>query len=507
MPVGGLTIAAASQPRHCACASAPHQAPLTASQKSERKAEHVKNQEAEDAAVNEWFQYTHNLAHQLGERFDKKLCYFLDRFFQGGAKMIKHQEKVNPFNAYKALKAEEIQEAGGVVPNAPTLSETLSPKYAKLSEEEKAKLVEDFKDVKADISKIKRDTPRSKSQDVANVVRNVTMLLQGLSYCVGTEAFFLIVRNNADFYMEPQWFFSTAELERYMPLAVGKKWDLATVGAKVKAFAVAGCDTMRLLRTAKQKCDHLKVEIWQLVNKGLCAITHLPDITMQYLHYDKDIVLKHGVDSSVKELVKLRDALDKGDGRWVKLTREEREEQQKKWDEDVEAGRVIPKSRQSRSDKGKKRERTDNDNDNDNDNDHHGTVIPQPTASNSSPSGPVIEEPNSAVTTPAPPAKRVRKSVTYSTSSASSATTNKENKNLARRTKAASGGTQQDDDTTRKAVARLQAKHRVVSAETIDDSNTEPKQSTAANSAGTAMPALGSASGSGTGPSDAAGPL
>jgi hypothetical protein len=49
-------------------------------------------------------------ADNLGKRFNKKPWYFLDIFFQGGAKMVTHNNKMNTFNAFKSLKAVELNE-------------------------------------------------------------------------------------------------------------------------------------------------------------------------------------------------------------------------------------------------------------------------------------------------------------------------------------------------------------------------------------------------------------
>jgi hypothetical protein len=71
--------------------------------------------------------------------------------------------------------------------------------------------------------------------------------MSSLAYRVGIEGMFVIVRNNTDFHMEPYWYFTSSELERYMPLAIRKRWDTAQVGAKLEAFAIAGCDTLSKL--------------------------------------------------------------------------------------------------------------------------------------------------------------------------------------------------------------------------------------------------------------------
>jgi hypothetical protein len=68
--------------------------------------------------------------------------------------------------------------------------------------------------------------------------------MAGLGNRVGIEGFFCIVRNNAEFGMAPEWYFTSPELEAYMPIATRKRWDTGQVGVKLEAFAVAGCDAV-----------------------------------------------------------------------------------------------------------------------------------------------------------------------------------------------------------------------------------------------------------------------
>ncbi|KAJ7765983.1 hypothetical protein B0H14DRAFT_2243626, partial [Mycena olivaceomarginata] len=83
---------------------------------------------------------------------------------------------------------------------------------------------------------------RARAQDFANTAHNMEKLLSGLALRVGVEGFFVIVRSNTDFNSDPYWFFTSAELRHYMPLAIRKRWDTAEVGVKLEAFSVAGCD-------------------------------------------------------------------------------------------------------------------------------------------------------------------------------------------------------------------------------------------------------------------------
>jgi hypothetical protein len=84
--------------------------PIPSQQHKEKLAIHQENQRQLDDAVAEWYAYTLAKADDLGKRFNKKPRYFLDIFFQGRAKMVTHNNKTNAFNAFKSLKAAELNE-------------------------------------------------------------------------------------------------------------------------------------------------------------------------------------------------------------------------------------------------------------------------------------------------------------------------------------------------------------------------------------------------------------
>ncbi|KAJ7342566.1 hypothetical protein DFH08DRAFT_703817 [Mycena albidolilacea] len=269
------TIQAVSAPRIHQAPSQPR-APLTMEEKKEKRETSKEKQAAIDSAVAEFFSYTESKAIKLGERFDRKPHYFLDLFFQGGARMVNHHDKINPCNAFKSEKAAERREEGASGLKAQELHEEYKEEYEALTPEEKEALVERyviFAQTKDEVSKARRDTPRARIRDVLNTVHNIQMLMHGLKFRVGIEGYFCIVRNTPDFYMIPQWYFTSAELERYMPLAVRHKWDTGEVGCRLEAFAIAGCDTMNLLRTNKSKVSFLKGDIRDRVHEGLGALS------------------------------------------------------------------------------------------------------------------------------------------------------------------------------------------------------------------------------------------
>ncbi|KAJ7190069.1 hypothetical protein GGX14DRAFT_580167 [Mycena pura] len=491
MPNTVKTIQAVSAPR--ARPPAPPRAPLTAEEKKEKHAERVATQEKMDKDV-EWFSYTHAKATELGIKYDKKARYFLDIFFQGGVHMVNHQEKTNPYNAFKAEKAAQRRDEGETGLKAQGLHEQYKEEYEALTEADKAALVERYDQLKDDIPKIRRDTPKARIRDVSNTVRNIQMLFHGLSYRVGIEGFFCIVRNTTDFYMGPQWYFTSDALQQYMPLAVRRKWDTGDVGTRLEAFALADCDTMNLLRSTQQKVAFLKGDIWDRVLAGLMSITGKSDIRMDYIYHEESIVLKYGVElvgwtcerfvnpselsSSVTVLTTLCDALRDGECKWVKLTPAERRSWKEKWDDDVAAGKVIARVRAARFDIGRKRKVAaldaeedeapvtgglEDDDEPNNNNEPDGSD--EPTAN-----GPIIDEPDdtlchsAASKTPedctgAPKVKAA--TAALKAKAARTRGTAKENIGL--------GG--RDDDVTRAALDQLKRRHLTKSRAIISDSD------------------------------------
>ncbi|KAJ7229516.1 hypothetical protein B0H12DRAFT_1029962 [Mycena haematopus] len=240
MPAVYSTIAAASSARR-RVEEPKKSAPLTAEQQKEKRDARQVKQARIDTYVQKWMEDTNTLANTMAEEFDMKPRYFLDIFFQGGAHMINHQEVVNPYNAFKSFKAAELREAGEAK-NAKEIHRDHFAEYEALTPDEKESLVQEFEKDRTQNFRLRRDTPRGKVQDVANVVRNMKMLMFSLGQRVGIEGFFCIVKNNVEFKMSPEWYFTSKELENYMEIATRKRWVTGEVGMKLEAFAIAGCD-------------------------------------------------------------------------------------------------------------------------------------------------------------------------------------------------------------------------------------------------------------------------
>ncbi|KAJ7241549.1 hypothetical protein C8J57DRAFT_1526695 [Mycena rebaudengoi] len=456
MPTIYTTVSAASSTRIRIDKPAPKKsAPRTRDELKEKK----EKREFRQAAIDE---------EELADLYDMKPRYFLDIFFQGGARMVHHQEKINPYNAFKSEKAAEAREQG-LAKNVPQLHMDHIDEYNALTDEEKDALVERFRDIRSRNFALRRDTPRAKIQDVANIVRNMKMLMAALGNRVGIEGFFCVVRNSAEFHMAPEWYFTSPELEAYMAIATRRKWDTGEVGIELEAFAVAGY----LLRTSKQKADWMKAEIRELVSKNLVEVSKVPNATMAYMWHEEDVVQKYNVvlegwkgrfvnpselSTSLLALRALVDALKDGTCTFRRLLPAEAQARKTAWEAEVAAGRTIAKSRAQRSDTGVPRKRACSNGDKEN----SSHTDENDTADDNNPSE---RAPNAP-----PPKKRMRKT-NMATSGTSGLKPAAKRAVINGRAPAKRGR----DDATTKAVldklvtARKAAKSRPIISDTEDD--------------------------------------
>ena len=49
------------------------------------------------------------------------------------------------------------------------------------------------------------------------------------------------MRDNEDYQLRPQWFFSSPDVDRYLSRVVGK-WDAGLIGLRLEAFGLSGCN-------------------------------------------------------------------------------------------------------------------------------------------------------------------------------------------------------------------------------------------------------------------------
>ncbi|KAJ7792182.1 hypothetical protein B0H14DRAFT_2244329, partial [Mycena olivaceomarginata] len=110
--------------------------PLSTEERTRKREEREERRDQQDQAVLEWVSETFAKADELATRFKRTQRYFLDVLFQGGVHMINHQDEVNPYNAWKTVKAAESREAGEEL-TPEQFHERYIDEYRSLTEEEK----------------------------------------------------------------------------------------------------------------------------------------------------------------------------------------------------------------------------------------------------------------------------------------------------------------------------------------------------------------------------------
>ncbi|KAL1733404.1 hypothetical protein EV714DRAFT_204376 [Schizophyllum commune] len=187
--------------------------------------------------------YVHSTFQQMADKYDKKVQYFQELFFQRGLHTVHRREKPNAFNSFKAVVAANRREEGesGMTAVEIALNEDYKKQYQEMTEEERDEMVRIHQAMKDSYSKTMRLSGKSSAQDAAFTFGQITSLIQGLRDRVGVEAFCMVVRSKPNFYMQPLVFFTCKELEDYMHIAV-PRWDSVRVSTLLESFAVSGCD-------------------------------------------------------------------------------------------------------------------------------------------------------------------------------------------------------------------------------------------------------------------------
>ncbi|PPQ88415.1 hypothetical protein CVT25_011366 [Psilocybe cyanescens] len=154
-------------------------APRTQSQLKE-KAEHNRIRQLEiNEAVEEWKKTTLTMAANLSERFGKKPRHFLDLFFQNGAHLVHKHSKVNAYNAFLHMKAEELCDNGETPTLAMLHSEEFKNEYNNLEVYESEEIIARHME-SGSAASIKRATAKGRVQDVASTFKAMQQMVSTL---------------------------------------------------------------------------------------------------------------------------------------------------------------------------------------------------------------------------------------------------------------------------------------------------------------------------------------
>ncbi|KAL0569692.1 hypothetical protein V5O48_012265 [Marasmius crinis-equi] len=249
--------------------------------------------------LDKWRNDSLKVAISIARKAGKKPRWAHDMMFNAGTRMTRAHKKTNTWNAFRHCMAKRLNadlEPGEEPTTLQDISRDYRDVYHSLSAQQIKEYRKEYEEDKKDrAARIPWPSIRSKAQDVANAAENMAQILRALQQRCGVEALFVIVRNQPENYMEPQWFFTNDRLGPYLKLATKGGWDTGKVGSRLEAFAIAGCETANLFRNSHDKAKVLKAEIRDLMKKGLATILNRDDPKMHYDGFDQHIKLKHGV--------------------------------------------------------------------------------------------------------------------------------------------------------------------------------------------------------------------
>ncbi|PIL35236.1 hypothetical protein GSI_03026 [Ganoderma sinense ZZ0214-1] len=342
---------------------------LTEAQRANMARSAADRNEQVESTIAEVYRFAESKAQYLSQTCGHKPDYYLRLIFSGGASLQK-KRKPNAYNAWSHQLAKDKN--GDVDPGEATnlldLQRQHREEYDQLTLQQKRDLCEVLEEERDSRSFGIRVNQKGRAQDVMSTFRRIMDMLIALKCRCGIEAFVGLVRNNTEYELRPQWFFTSTPINRYLTGAI-KKWDVEVIGSQFEAFSIAGCELFTFLRTVRDQAEWLKNEIRAKMNTLYADATGKKDATMHYKDYEKVVVIEDGLTlegwtheifacpsslpTTIEPLKKLRDALDNGECYFRRLNATERAERRRDYEEKLQAGQVA--TRKQRNDKGKTR--------------------------------------------------------------------------------------------------------------------------------------------------------
>ncbi|TFY52520.1 hypothetical protein EVJ58_g9971 [Rhodofomes roseus] len=337
--------------------------PLPPEQRKAMEAARNEKQESISARIEKWHAYTTAYAEEMAKDFNKTPEHFLHLLFSQGSRS-KESRKQNPYNAWSSKVVKEAN--AGQTRRMVDVQRERKHEYYSLTLEEKAELEAPLEDVRQSKKFGARLTVRAVLNDVNATSGRMELEMYGLCLRTGMQGFFCVFKSKAGIPYSPRWYFTNPHINTYLGLAIRKGWDVENIGALAEAFAVAGCDFMKFLRTAKERADFLKAEIRSVIQKQLVDLTGNKHVRMNYVNFERDFIVKFGINvtgwtfdkfinpsemsTSLPPLQKLLSALKDGSCRFYRLPEPERVRREEEFNRKVLSGEIAP--RKERQDKG-----------------------------------------------------------------------------------------------------------------------------------------------------------
>ncbi|KAF8131401.1 hypothetical protein EV363DRAFT_1449797 [Boletus edulis] len=330
-----------------------------------------------DKDLTDVWQKVNDATLNLASQHHKSVRRVRNELYLGYAKFCSKHEKPNAWNAFCWEKRRAAKIANENNPNAlevskrdvlPDLVKNSKEEYAKLSADEKTRLVEEFNKFRESKTKGTRATARSKINDATHTISAIENELRSLRCRTGVETMLYATRGSTDVPLRGTAF-ATEGVQNFIGSVIGI--DAHDLVSKMEGFAIQG-----IKGTAKnhqERVSQVRADIRHIMNRKLCEITG-EDASMQWAHYFRNIVFRYKViieawppsipivnlskaSSSLGQLETLLRKWEGGSTHWRELRPGELELLRQERDHQLNNGEIEEPLRRTRSDKGTKRKR------------------------------------------------------------------------------------------------------------------------------------------------------
>ncbi|KAG1781290.1 hypothetical protein EV702DRAFT_962745 [Suillus placidus] len=318
------------------------------------------------------WQVLDNAAIKIASKHKKSVRRVQNELHMGHSLLHSKHSKVSAWNSFLWKKGQDgnKENYGRGKDILKGIVKDFKDEYNSLTEEEKANLVEEYKEYKATKTTGQCISTKSKINDVTNTLKAVESELNNLCSRTGAETIMYVVRGTTDLPLRGSQF-ATEGVQSFMESAMGI--DNQDLVSKLEGFAIQGMTGAA--KNHQQRVAEVRAVICSEIIKPSVSIKTVakdPDAKMQWVQYWRNVVKRYSViiegwpeqipfanlstvSNSLPELEMLLRKWRSGAIYWKRLTPEELERMDKERDKGIEDGAIVEKRRHTRSDKGKKR--------------------------------------------------------------------------------------------------------------------------------------------------------
>ncbi|KAI6146182.1 hypothetical protein BKA82DRAFT_4330388 [Pisolithus tinctorius] len=199
------------------------------------------------------------------------------------------------------------------------------------------------------------------ARDVNYTVDRITKELENLRDQTGIYATLFVTRGHVNDTIQSTWTATDNSADFWQDVI---QQPVADIARKYEQWACTQGQNI----VEHDNLASVRKQVTKTILDGLRQATNKRNIVMNYLNYERSIILAYGVKlvgwptdvkfvnpssiSVISEVIRLRDALRSGACFWKKLSKRERQEFSAQWESRVTAGEAVLKPRKKRADAG-----------------------------------------------------------------------------------------------------------------------------------------------------------